>query len=331
MLMRTKRFQRFILTAVLLVAVAGAIALPVYAGQDAAPLQNDADMVIQLINQMRVAGGLNALTPNPILMQVAQAHAEYQAASGLITHYSADGTRPFQRALNAGYWVAGDLSRNGWFSENIIGGPGMTPERAVKAWTGDAPHLNTMMGPNYQDIGVGIASDGESWYYTVDTSKPSSVPVAYTPEAKVESSSASGYIIPVKAATPMVDGSIYHQVQSGQSLWAVSEAYKVDMNQIASLNGRLGSEQIYIGEKLLIRAAFTLTPLPPFPTDVVRTPTATHVAPTATPGEAQAEPLPEKDVGYWVVLPVVVVAMAILVGILRAGLNPPSDRRKPPL
>lgn len=329
-LMLEKKVTRLILAAILLLVSTGAATTTALAAGFPAPAaQSDANTIIQLINQMRVANGLDPLTPNPILMQVAQSHAEYQAATGTITHYSADGTRPFQRALNAGYWVAGDLSRNGWFSENIIGGPGMTPARAVEAWTGDAPHLNTMLGPNYQDIGVGIASDGESLFYTVDTAKPSSVPVAYTPEAKVESSSASGYIIPVKAATPRVDGSIYHEVQSGQTLWAVSEAYGVEMNQIASLNGRLGSEHIYIGESLLVRPAFTVTPLLPTEIYASRTPTATQLMPTGTPGPEEEAPLPEKDVGFWVVLPVVIVALVILVGILRAGLNPPAEPRRP--
>ena len=128
----------------------------------------------------------------------------------------------------------------------------------MQAWMGDEPHLNTMMSANYQEIGAGVASDGESTYYTVDTAKPSNVPVAYTPEALVESGSASGYIIPVKAATPWVDGSIYHDVQSGQSLWAVSEAYGVDVDEIRRLNARQGSDNIYIGESLLIRPAFTV-------------------------------------------------------------------------
>lgn len=330
MKMSVKKFYRLKLISVLLLLSVGVMPSSVRASSIPVPMmQSDVDTLIQLINQMRLENGLNALTPNSILMQVAQSHAEYQAATGTITHYSADGTRPFQRALNAGYWVAGDLSQNGWFSENIIGGPGMTPSRAVEAWTGDAPHLNTMLGANYQDIGVGIASDGESWYYTVDTAKPSSVPVAYTPEAQVESSSAPGYIVPVKIATPMVGGSIYHEVQSGQTLWTVSEAYEVDMNQIASLNGRLGSEQIYIGESLLIRPAFTVTPLLPTETSAPRTHTPTRHIPTGTPSAEVEAPLEEKDIGFWVALPVVVVAIVIIVGILRAGLNPPSPPRKP--
>ncbi len=329
--MRKNKLHRSILSLVLLLGTVAVAALPAHARPLPAPAYSDADTLVQLINAMRVGAGLNALNPNPILMQVAQSHAEYQAATGTITHYSADGTRPFQRALNAGYWIAGDLSRNGWFSENIIGGPGMTPGRAVEAWMGDDPHLNTMMGANYEEIGVGIASDGESFYYTVDTAKPSNVPVAYTPAAQVDSSAGVGFIIPVKAATPMRDGTIYHDVQSGQSLWAVSEAYNVDVNQIASLNGRLGSEQIYIGEKLLIRPAFTVTPLLPTEIYASRTPAPTSFQPTPTSTPEPEAPPPEKDIGFWVVLPVVLVAAAILVGILRSGFKPPVESRKPPL
>ncbi len=329
--MDKKKLLRFGLLLGIFLSISSAGIKTAHADAPSANSQSQADTVINLINQMRVANGLNALTPTPILMQVAQTHSEYQAATGTITHYSADGLRPFQRALAAGYWIAGDLSQNGFYSENIIGGPGLTPERAVQAWMGDEPHLNTMMSANYQEIGAGVASDGESTYYTVDTAKPSNVPVAYTPEALVESGSASGYIIPVKAATPWVDGSIYHDVQSGQSLWAVSEAYGVDVDEIRRLNARQGSDNIYIGESLLIRPAFTVTPLLPTETSEPVTATPWSAARTETPA-AEGTPAAleeERDFSFWVVLPVVVVSLVVFIGIVRMGMNTPNQPKHP--
>jgi uncharacterized protein YkwD/LysM repeat protein len=328
--MRCKKLFRLSSLLILCILLGGTGIKQAHAISHPAKPSSQADTVIRLINQMRVANGLEALTPNPILMQVAQAHSEYQAATGTITHYSADGMRPFQRALAAGYWIAGDLSRNGFYSENIIGGPGLTPERAVEAWMGDEPHMNTMMSPNYQDIGAGVASDGESSYFTVDTAKPSNVPVAYTPEAQVVSSG-SGYIIPVKVATPWMDGSIYHDVQSGQSLWAVSEAYGVDVDEIARLNGRQGNGNIYIGESLLIRPAFTLTPLLPTDTSPSKTATLQSAAMTVTPKlEETPEVLQEEhSFGFWVVLPVVLIALVVFVSIVRMGMKTPNQPGTP--
>jgi uncharacterized protein YkwD len=78
--------------------------------------------LIAEVNSLRISNGLPPYSQHPILMQIAQAHTNYQAAIGTGTHYGADGSRPFQRALAAGYPVAGDLARGGYFSENIVWG-----------------------------------------------------------------------------------------------------------------------------------------------------------------------------------------------------------------
>jgi len=294
-------------------------------GENPPDISGYATQVLQLINQLRAANGAPTLTPHPILMQLSQAHSDYQASAETITHYSPDGLRPFQRALAAGYWVAGDLSQNGFYSENIAAGPGLTPERVVQAWQGDEPHLNTMISTKYRDIGVGVSTDGSSIYYTVDCAKESNVPVAYTPEALVESSSGAGYIIPVEKAEPRRDGSIYHEVKSGQTMWAIAIAYGTTIKEISALNGRLGSEQTYIGESLLVRPAFTLTPVLPTSTSTKRpaSPTATL---TPANEEAEIENEPEEDPGLAVAIPVALVALVILVGILRMGTKtPPED------
>lgn len=291
-------------------------------GEGPPDISGYAYQVIQLINQLRAANGVPALSPHPILMQLSQAHADYQAAAETITHFSADGLRPFQRALAAGYWVAGDLSQNGFFSENIAAGPDLTPARVVQAWQGDDPHLNTMISPNYRDIGVGVSTDGLSIYYTVDCAKASNVPVPYTPEARVESSAGSGYIVPVKKADARADGSIYHEVKSGQTMWAIAIAYGTTIREIAALNGRLGSEQTYMGESLLVRPAFTLTPILPTSTRTPR-PASSTATPVASTEAKDTMEEPEEKLGLAAAIPVVLVALVILVGIIRMGLKPP--------
>lgn len=67
----------------------------------------DAYTLIAEVNALRAANGLPAYQINATLMAVAQAHSQYQANTGTVTHYSADGSRPYQRALAAGIQLAG--------------------------------------------------------------------------------------------------------------------------------------------------------------------------------------------------------------------------------
>src|SRR5574341_2423242 len=94
------------------------------------PAYNAYDL-IDAVNALRASKGLAAYQVNSILMQTAQAQAEYMSSTGNITHYGPDGSRPFQRALAAGYPVAGDLSLGGWFSENIQGGVTLSPREEI--------------------------------------------------------------------------------------------------------------------------------------------------------------------------------------------------------
>ena len=87
--------------------------------------------------------------------------------------------------------------------------------------------------------------------------------------------------IPVVTATPNPDGSIWHIVKSGQTLIFIAAAYGVTVEQIKTLNS-LTSNVIHIGQKLLIRPAYTPT-LTPTITETPLPPTPTAIPPTATP------------------------------------------------
>ena len=127
--------------------------------------------LVDAINAERVKNKLPALTAHPSLMSNAQKHAEYMASSGEITHNSADGSRPFQRHLAAGYPLAGDLSRGGIASENIVAGSNMTIAEAIAYWYGDNPHTHTMLGDQYNNCGAGVALAGDTIYYCLDTAR----------------------------------------------------------------------------------------------------------------------------------------------------------------
>lgn len=260
-----------------------------------------AQQLIQEVNSLRLANGLPPYQANSILMQIAQAHAEYMAATGQITHYGPNGERPYQRALAAGYPLAGDLAQGGFFSENVISGSGMSPKAAVQAWQGDAPHLHTMLSPNLQEIGAGVAVRDGYYYYVIDCARPTSsrTPQPYTPGPGLPAPgtvSPGEYMMPVFTVTPQADGRVIHVVQSGQTLWSIAIAYGVKIDELRRLNNLMGNT-IYPGQKLLIMRLPTATPTssPPPPTFTpwpTRTlwPTSTPTlvpSPTPTPVTAQ--------------------------------------------
>jgi LysM repeat protein len=246
--------------------------------------------LVDAVNALRAAQGLTGYRINPILMNIAQAHAEYMASIGVSTvHTDAQGRRPFQRALDAGYLVAGDLSLGGFYSENVTGGIGLTPEGAVTEWLGDTLHKNTMLSTVLQDVGGGVAVVGDTYYYCLDAGlSTGGTPVAYTPPAIASPTQV------VVVNTPNADGSITYTIQPGDTIGAIALAYGISEETIFNLNNLTATTTIYPGRKLLLQAAFTPTatqPTPtasPFPTPTPW-PTATYTntplppTPTSTP------------------------------------------------
>ena len=243
------------------------------------------------VNALRESRGLNALNVHPILMQNAQQHANYMAATGNITHLDAAGRRPFQRALAAGYSVAGDLSLGGFFSENILSGPGLSAQQIVDAWMSDEPHANTMLSANRSDIGAGIAYSDGYGYYVIDTGLQSSRPIQYTPASGEVTSQDPIVLSPRATSTPLADGSIEHTVRSGETLWTIAAAYGISLEQITLLNHINRDRFIYHGDELVVRLAQTATPTTR-PTSTPRTPRPTRTPTTpAAPTPPPQEPM----------------------------------------
>jgi uncharacterized protein YkwD/LysM repeat protein len=246
--------------------------------------------LIDAVNALRATNGLPAYTPNSILMNIAQGHADYMASISVSnTHVGADGLLPFQRALHAGYPVAGDISNgsHGFFSENVTGGIGLTPQEAVNYWMGDAPHQGTMLSSDLYDVGAGVAKIGNTYYYCLDagqstggTPRPFTPPPSYIPPPPT--------LIP---NTPNADGSIAYIVQHGDTLLGIAIANNISLTDLLALNGLTMKSTIYPGQKITIRTSYTPTPtlptlaptvlptITPWPTS---TPTSTKGSPTST-------------------------------------------------
>jgi uncharacterized protein YkwD len=254
--------------------------------------------VIAAVNAIRAERGLVPYQVNSILMAIAQSHAEYQASSGVVTHYGANGSRPYQRAIAAGYSVAGDLSSGGFFAENIQSGADLSALDVVKIWQADSIHLNVMISPNLKDVGVGVAIAGGVAYYTLDAGLSSdstiiSPPPAGSGDDPFASPTATRTTSqPVATSTALEDGTVYHIVQANEALWSIALAYDTTVAQLKKLN-KLATDDIFVGQKLLISKVELDTPTPqPSITVTLGIPTSTATKPVTPSPTFTATPIP---------------------------------------
>jgi uncharacterized protein YkwD/LysM repeat protein len=252
-----------ILVSVLLFGVCAPLTRQVQASPLPAP-HTSASELIQLVNQLRAANGLTPYRVNNALMAAAQAHSEYQAATGTTSHTGKGGSRPRDRAVAYGYGGGAAV----YVSENIATGTNLSAGEAVGWWQGDNIHLTTMLSSKYRDVGAGVAEANGMLYYTLvvgyiageEGQPPASQPSqdnrqpAGTPGANLAPAGTPvAFIVPVKAATPRSDGSIVHEVQYGQALYSIADAYQVELPYPLTINSLKADTVIYPGDKLWIR------------------------------------------------------------------------------
>jgi uncharacterized protein YkwD len=255
------------------------------------PALTTASEVIDAVNALRTSNGFYAYRTNSILNSIAQSQANYEQSIGVQTDISADGLRPYQRALAAGYPVAGDVTTNvGYLSELLYGGIAVSAQDAVQWWYHDAGHKPYLMSTIYVDIGAGVAQSNNTFYYVIVVAlSTGGTPVAYTPPAPRYT--AVPTFIP---NTPNADGSIIHIVQHGDTPLGIAIAYGISLSDLYNLNGLTNKSLIYPGGKILIRPAYTPTPTQPTetPTELptitawptyTPTNTVTAIPPTPTP------------------------------------------------
>jgi len=220
--------------------------------------------LIDEVNALRIKNGLAPYTVNPILMTIAQSHASFMASNG-VSHYGVGGSSPYERALAAGYPLAGDLTLGGFFSENITAGSQKSVTDAVVEWQGDAPHLNTMLSSNLTEIGAGMVNIDGYIYYVIDCARPTNSGVAQPIPTSMASVLENIPIAPVVVNTlvpntPDSSGKIFHTVAAGETLWLIGVSYGLTAQQIRDANPGIFGDEIYIGQKLYLPGAKTQTP-----------------------------------------------------------------------
>jgi uncharacterized protein YkwD len=295
--------------------------------------------LINAVNALRASYGLAPYSISSFLMSVAQGHADFMAATSHVSHTGIGGSSVTDRLLAAGYPLAGDLSLGGFRSENITSGSeGTSAQSAVNQWTGDAPHLNTMISSNLTEIGAGVSVNGGRVYFVIDCARPTNSGIPQTAGAPIGSGSAvppgGGVIIPVVVVTPNADGDVIHEVKAGQTLWQIAISYETKIDELQRLNN-LFDNNIYPGNKLLIKKDVIGTPTIPAETPtlaVTSSPTslptskATIIAPTLTftPGDGMTSASRNNTMG----IAMGIIALALLGGGVVAWLGNSKNNSK---
>ena len=229
--------------------------------------------LINLINGMRSANGLGALSVDYNLMACAQSTAETMAASHMTWHIG----NVSGRASSFGY----NNYNTCFATENfMVGGAGTTIAQVQAQWS-DATHMIPAQSSSYCHIGAGVAqaSDG-LFYYVVQAAYPAgSKGCGYAAGTGNGAAAANGgggasmVIQSVVTATPDEDGYIFHTVREGQTLWAIASAYNVSVRDLQAWNNMYNSSALSLDQKLYIpsqdEAGHTPTPaveLTVFPT-----------------------------------------------------------------
>jgi LysM repeat protein len=144
-----------------------------------------------------------------------------------------------------------------------------------------------MVGITYGVVGAGVAEKDGYIYYVLQV-KRIATGLEGQPTPDFNSTADPNVVSPVITNTPQIDGSIFHEVLDGQSLWSIATTYNISIAEIIAWNNLLPTPIIFPGERLLVRVAptstvtptVTLTPIPPTRTI---TPTVTPKTPTVTP------------------------------------------------
>ncbi|MFA6383459.1 MAG: CAP domain-containing protein [Parcubacteria group bacterium] len=119
--------------------------------------------VVKLLNQARIANGLDALKENSILDLAAEAKAEDMVKNDYFAHTSPSGIDPWYwfKKLGYGYKYAGENLAVNYDSA----------EEQHKAWMNSKTHRANILNANYREVGVAVVKgkiDGENSLLTVE-------------------------------------------------------------------------------------------------------------------------------------------------------------------
>lgn len=116
--------------------------------------------MLELVNNERTSRGLQPLTLNPILCQMADNYAREMIECDFFAHQNPAGEGPGQRAISLGYVF---LS----IGENLAGGQ-TTPEQAMADWMKSTDgHRENILSPQWTEMGIAVRVGGDYGVYWV--------------------------------------------------------------------------------------------------------------------------------------------------------------------
>lgn len=124
-------------------------------------------------NALRAGKGLDPLSENPYLTAAAQAHADWIAPRGTVSHSGDGGSSPRERIIAAGYPSGPGLGTG----ENVGGGLASV-EEIMSGWQGSPPHWANIIEPRFTEIGVGyrfLKKSKHIHYWVVTFGRPGEV------------------------------------------------------------------------------------------------------------------------------------------------------------
>ena len=105
--------------------------------------------VIDCLNAERTKANLPALTPNSLLMQTAQQHAEFMDRKQALSHMGKDRSTFDQRIRATGYNFS-------TAAENVALGA-VDAAGVVEMWMNSPPHRANILNDKVCDVGLGIS------------------------------------------------------------------------------------------------------------------------------------------------------------------------------
>jgi uncharacterized protein YkwD len=134
---------------------------PVEGGPQSAEVASKEQLVIERINEIRLAHFLDPLKPNEELSRIARGFSFRMNRFGFFGHYDYAGNDVADRLRAAGIrfaMVAENIAKNINFSDPV--------ETAIDGWMESEGHRANILTSEFRETGVGIWKDGHSYYFT---------------------------------------------------------------------------------------------------------------------------------------------------------------------
>jgi LysM repeat protein len=248
--------------------------------------------LIYWMNGLRMSNGYSAMIEDPLLTNSAAsaAYAMYDIYQNTYTCGHPGGK--MERIAATGYGGGSNFSA----TENIA-----CATSADLAWFaqynvwGDPEHQYPATNAQYTRVGAFAysAPNGVTYYVmhaasgSGDESSPPDSSVSTDIPQPGDDVESTFFVVRFPTSTPDADGTIYHVVKSGESLYTIAVNYGVTVEKIQTLNN-LTSTNIYVGNTLKISLLPTPTITP------TRTPTTLPPTRTATATSLPATPRPTR-------------------------------------